>query len=367
MRTVLAFAAAAGVAALFWFLRGSSDSTVLAAKDAQIAAIQQTVKAKDDLATQLSVLIHARETSIKELQDKLKLVQDSLTQNQAQLDADKIAYQKLHDADQTIINSLKGDNNADIQSLKEQLQFKDEQIAQLNEKLVQAITQYESQLNDLRGRVGSAQETLKKIYPKDDGFEFQDVGTGFFSYRYFGGSIRNPTNVEMPPDEPNHTPWTFVKDAGVAANGCGFYVTNAPNGDNDGKRSTLGQAAFLEFKDSAFSQGVDLPAGAFSVTFSYEARRDYSPNEIAVSLDGHVVFTGGPLATDHFVEVTTDSIKLPAGKHALKFLALGDGSDGGFPCTFIDNVSINILNAHHLPPRKAEDKASEAAAGAPHL
>jgi len=367
MKTILAFVGAAGVAALFWFLRGTSDSAIIAAKDAQIDAIQETIKAKDNLAAQESGLIDAREASIKELQEKLNSAKDALNKNQAQLDADKVAYQKLHDADETIINSLKGDNNADIQALKEQLQFKDEQIGQLNEKLVQTIANYESQLNDLRHRVGSASGADKKIYPEDDGFDLQDVGTGFFSYRYFGGPIRNPNNVQMPPDEPNRTPWTFIKDAGVAANGCGFYVANAANGDNDGRRSTLGQAAFLQFKDSALSQMVQLPAGTFSITFSYEARQNYSPNELAVSIDGHVLFTGGPLATDHFVEVTTDSIKLPAGKHEIKFLALGDGNDEGFPCTFIDNISINVLNAHRPPTRKAEDKANQAEAGVPHL
>ncbi len=364
MKQLLTLVAVAIIGLLAWYLRGSSDATIIDAKNAQIAALNDAGQSKDKLLIQTSGEVSDRDETIKSLQDKIKLDVDLLAKDQAQLDADKVAYQRLQDGDQTLLSSLKSDNDAAIQELKSQIQDKDNQIAEINEKLVQTIADYEGRLTAVRGQIASMPNDGTKIYPKDNGFELQDVGTGFFSYRYFGESIRNPTHVEMPPSEPNKTPWTFTKDAGVAANGSGFYVTNATNGDSDGKTSNLGQAAFLEFKDSAVSQTIDLPAGTFTVTFSYEARRDYTPNEVTVSLGGTIVFKGAPSAVDRFTEVTTDPVTLCAGKQELKIVALGDGVDTNFPCTFIDDVRINVLGSHQHSAKKPPIKTTALNPGA---
>jgi predicted nucleic acid-binding Zn ribbon protein len=362
MRTVLAFVGAAAVAVLFWLLRGSSDATILAAKDAQIAAMQETVRVKDHLASAQSGTLDARNTSIKEFEAKLKSAEDQLAKDQAQLDAGKAELQRVKTADETIINSLKGDNNADIQALKEQIEEKDQQIAQLNEKLVQTIAEYEGKLSAIRNQVASeSTDDDTKIYPLDDGFEQQDLGAGMFAYQVFS-QLNNPTNAPQPQAIPNHTPWTFggTGNSGISANGA-FYVSNARNSDHDGKTSQTGQVAFLQFKGSWFSQKIKLPAGTFSISFDFESRRDYEPaNGIAVSLDGTDLFVGAPTDTNNFAHVTSNTITLKTSKECeLKFRGLGALNDpGGDHTTFIDNVCINVVGTHRRPERKFGDNGA---------
>jgi hypothetical protein len=360
MRTILAFVGAAVVAALFWFLRGSSDATVLAAKDAQIAAMQETARVKDHLASDQAGELDARTASLKELQNKLKSTADLLTKAQSQLDFDKEELQRVKTADETIINSLKEDNNADIQVLKEQIQDKNDQIAQLNEKLVQTIADYEGKLSAL-GYQGAetAADSGPKIYPKDNGFESQDLGAGAFAYQIFG-TIWNPNGVPQPPQIPNKTPWTFGGgNSGITANGA-FCMSNAVNGNSDGATSQSGQAAYLQTDRSWMSQTIELPAGTYSIGFDYEARPQYgTANQITVSLDGKELFKGLPADASNFAHVTTQTITFTkAGKYELKFRGLGAPEDpDGDHTTFIDNVCINVIDPHKHAANKAADNA----------
>ena len=361
MKTVLAFGGAAAVAVLFWFLRGSSDAALLIAKDAQIAAMQETV-------LQQNGTLDARNALITELQNKLAPIEAEVAKDHVQIDSDKAELQRIKTADETIINSLRADNEADIRTLKSQIQDKDEQIAQLNEKLVQVIAEYENKLNSVSSNLSrNDDDDSEKIYPKDNGFDAQDVGSGFFSYRVFGPA-KNPNNVEFPPQDPNQTPWKFGDgNSGIAANGSGYYLAGATNGDSDGAKSTNGQAAALEYAGSWVSQTIKLPAGTFSVSFDYEGRRDYMPaNIVAVSLDEKEIFRAAPDSCDHFEHVTTDTITFTkAGDRELKFLACGSVANASaYPTTFIDNVCINVVGTHVHGKKKAGDKAPVSPTGA---
>jgi hypothetical protein len=357
VKIVLTLAGVLAIGSLLWFLRGSSDATTLAAKNAEIAALQDASQTKDKLLTQSNGLLDARAQAIKELQGKIQSSQDLLAKDQTQLASDKAAYQRLQDANQKIVDSLKGDNQADIDALKEQIQAKDDAIAQLNEKLVQTIADYEAKLNAMRNRTEiSDTDSGKKIYPKDDGFEQQDLGPGCFNY--FGEANFNPTHVELPAPVPNQTGWKFGGNAGLAANGT-FYVNNATNGNHDGKTSSGGQVAFLQAKGSWLSQMIRLPAGTYSVSFDFESRRDYEPaNGIAVSLNGTDLFVGAPTDMNNFVHVTTESIHLAAAReYELKFRGLGALSDpDGDHTTFIDNVCINVIDPHKHSAKKTTNE-----------
>jgi hypothetical protein len=215
------------------------------------------------------------------------------------------------------------------------------------------ISVYQDQLAELNKKSSPDQGEDKdgqNVYPEDNGFEAQDMGSGFFSYKYFGKSVRNPNNVPLPPSISNRTPWTFSGNAGVAANNCGFYVHNATNLDGDGTTSTNGQAGFLQFKGSSISQSVTLPAGTYTVTFDYEARRDYAANKITASIDGTELFKGTPTDCTNFVRVVTSPIDLTtSGKHLLAFCGLGGKGDVDGD-TFIDNISINLVHLRSHEP-----------------
>ncbi len=349
MKQALAFIALVAVAVGVWFLRGANDATLLGAKDAQIAAMNETLQAKEKVRVQDETLLDVRDTSIKELQDKIKSDEDLLAKNLAEIDADKLAYQKLQTADETIINSLKGDNNADIQALKSQLQDKDDQIAQLNEKLVQVIASYETQLSAARTSLGSTANPPgngKKIYPADDGFEQQNLGNSTFTF--FNLVPRDAIHFNPPPPMPNQTGWKWGGDAGITTNGA-FNMSGARNANHDGTTSTSGQVAFLQAQGGWFSQTIKLPPGTYSVSFDYEARPAYGDaNGIVVSLDGTDLFLGAPADPSNFVHVTTQTITLPAGKECeLKFRGIGALNDPtGDHTTLIDNVNINIIAPH---------------------
>jgi hypothetical protein len=233
--------------------------------------------------------------------------------------------------------------NETVQALQGTIQSKEDIIAKDNA----LIAFYQGQAGVLsKGNDGGEVVESEKVYPDDDGFDAQDLGSGFSAYQVFG-PIKNPNNNKFPDKIPNHTPWKFGDgNSGIAANHSGLYVSNATNRDHNGATSTNGQAGFLEYKGSSISQLVELPEGTYSVTFDYEARRDYTPaNQIAVSIDGTVLFIGAPTDYNNFKQITTRPIILKTpGLHELKFLALGSVDNiSAYPCTFIDNVSLNHI------------------------
>jgi hypothetical protein len=344
-REIIWFVGIIALCAAVWFLRGNADNQIIVAKASQIASLQENIHSNDQIVAQTRAQIGAAEATIDSLGAQVRALQGEASSAQADAENARAALKTAETSVSGALAAMAKSSEATVQSLRDQLQSANQQLADANAKLVQISAGYEAQIANLKARIPAVRDE-NVIYPGDNGFDAQDVGTGFFSYRCFDDAIPNPTHVEMPPKEPNRTPWVFVKGAGIAANGSGFYVANATNGDSDGKVSQMGQAAFLQFDGSSVRQMVDLPAGTFSVTFGYEARRDYTANRIAVSLDGNVLFLGVPTDTGHFQEVTTESVKLAAGKHELKFLGMGDGDPASFPCTFIDNVRINVVGGH---------------------
>jgi hypothetical protein len=181
------------------------------------------------------------------------------------------------------------------------------------------------------------------IYPKDNGFDAQDLGVGFFAYQNFG-EFHNPNHVPQPTPELNQTPWKFGPSAGIAANGSGFYVANATNGDSDGKKSTAGQAGFLTLDGSSISQFIHLKAGTYVVVFGLEARRDYNPNHISVSLGEKTLFEGVASDTNNFQQIITEPVTFTkSGDYELKFC--GHGGTGKFDGdAFIDDVRIRPVD-----------------------
>jgi hypothetical protein len=348
MKQLLALVAVAVIGLLAWFLRGGSDATVIDAKNAQIAALNDAGRCKDQLLAQTSSQVNDRNETITALQGKIKSDEDLLIKNQAQIDADKVAYQKLQNGDQTLINSLKSDNDADIQALKGQIRDKENEISQLNEKLVQIIADYETKLNALRNQLASSgPEDAKKIYPKDDGFEMQD-NLGPDNFNYFAEVHPDQIHFSPPAPVPNQSGWQFGGNAGIAARGSTF-ISYATNGNHNGKMSSSGQAAFLQTKGSWISQMVKLPAGTYSVSFDFEGRINYEPaNGIAVSLNGTDLYVGAPSDANSFTHITTNTITLTVAKeYELKFRGLGALSDpDGDHSTLIDNVCINIVGSH---------------------
>jgi hypothetical protein len=348
MKQLLAFVALVAVALGVWFLRGNTDASLLTAKDAQIAALNETLQAKEKVRVQDETLLDTQKESLQTLKEKIKSDEIVLANDQTDLAADKIAYQKLQSADQTLISSLNDANKADIDSLKAQIQDKDEQIAQLNERLVQTIASYENRINALVARVTDGPDKdSKKIYPLDDGFEQQDLGPDRFIY--FGDVHPDAIHFNPPTGLPNNTGWKFSGNAGISTNGGELFISNAKNGNHDGKTSSGGQVAFLQTKGSWLSQMIKLPPGTYSVSFDFEARRNYGEaNGIAVSLNGIDLFVGAPTDSENFAHVTTDTITLTSAKeYELKFRGLGGLSDpDGDHMTFVDNICINVVKPH---------------------
>jgi hypothetical protein len=351
MKKTFIYVSVLAIALVFWILRAKMDAAAMQTRDAQIASLRDAVQTRDEMLAQSRALTASHADNLQLLKDKLNEAGEAVVKDEAQIATLKHAQE----ADQTLLASLKNDNDADIRALKEQIQTKDDQIAQLNEKLAQMIAYYQTKLNTATGTMTSGPAPApppddgKKIYPKDDGFDAQSLGTGMFAYQVFS-QLNNPTNAPQPPSIPNTSPWTFggTGNSGISANEA-FYVTNASNGDHDGKTSQAGQAAFLQFKGSWFSQKIKLPAGTYSVGFDFEARRDYGEADgISVSLNGKDLYAGAPTDTNNFSHVTTETVTLPAaGEYELKFRGLGALNDpGGDHATFIDNICIYVVDPH---------------------
>jgi hypothetical protein len=349
MKKTLIYVSVLAIALVFWFLRAKIDAAAMQTRDAQIASLRDAVQTRDEMLMQSRALTASHADNLQMLKDKLKDAADAVVKDESQI----ATMKRAQEADQTIIASLKNDNDADIRALKEQIQTKDDQIAQLNERLADTIASYETRLNAAEHTLASGtapappQDDGKKIYPKDDGFDAQSLGTGMFAYQVFS-QLNNPTSAPQPPPIPNISPWTFggTGNSGISANEA-FYVSNARNGDHDGKTSQAGQAAFLQFKGSWFSQKIKLPAGTYSVGFDFEAGRDYGEADgIAVSLNGKDVYAGAPTDTNNFSHVTTEIVTLhAAGEYELKFRGLGALNDpGGDHTTFIDNICLNVID-----------------------
>ncbi len=323
MREALAFLGILTIAVSLWFLRGDSDNKLIESKDETIQSLQNAIQSKEDILSKNNALVDSRDATIKLLQDKLQAKAD------------------VFDKDQTLIDS----QNAMIKSLQETVQSNNTIISKDND----LISSYQNQA-PLSSKNDQEKDDLR-IYPRDNGFDAQDLGSGFSAYQIFG-PVKNPNNNKFPDRIPNHTPWKFGNgNSGIAANGCAYYVNGATNLDSDGSKSTNGQAGCLEYADSSISQTIKLPAGTFTVTFDYEARQNYNSNQIAVSIDGTVLFKGAPNDCDHFKRITTASITLTAaGKHELMFRALGGiGSNSDYPCTFIDNIYLNVVSSQTPP------------------
>ncbi len=169
----------------------------------------------------------------------------------------------------------------------------------------------------------------KTIYPANSGFESPNFQNSF-AY------------------QPSAPGWTFGRASGIAANGSGFGVVAAPNGNSDGATSSLGQAAFIQGGDgttaagSYFSQQLDFQAGSASVTFSIEGRGDQH-NPINVKLDDIDLGTYSAASGLSFNTITTPSVSINAGRHTLYFIGTNPG--GGDNTEFIDDVSLTNVPA----------------------
>jgi hypothetical protein len=331
MKEALAFLGVLALAVSLWFLKEHIDTKLVDSKNETIKSLQDTVQANEDVIAKNNALLDSGNSMIKLLQESLQAKEDVLEKNKTEIDS----------------------QGKTIKSLQDGIRSKDETITRNNA----VISVYQSQLADLSKKEDedkNKDDGGEKIYPADNSFNAQDLGTGFFAYQVFG-PIKNPHGVKFPDKIPNHTPWKFGDgNSGIAANGSGLFVTGAKNFDSDGSSSTNGQAAFLEFAGSSISQSVKLPLGTYSVTFDYEGRQDYAPaNQIAVSFDGTDVFKGTPTDCDHFDRVTTETFTVTKpGKHELMFRGLGAiGDVSGFHTTFIDNIRFNVIKTQAPTPQ----------------
>jgi hypothetical protein len=327
MKEALAFIGILALAVSLWFLKEHSDKKIIDSKNETIKSFQETVQSKDDIIVKNNALLDLKNEMIKSLQDTVQSKEDTIVKNNALIDS----------------------GNSTIKSLKDTIQTKEDIIS----KDSVIISAYQEQLagfikRDDENKDNENERENEKVYPDDNGFDAQDLGSGFNAFQVFG-PIKNPHNLKFPDKIPNHTPWKFGGgNSGIAANGSALFLTGATNLDSNGATSTSGQAGFLEFSGSSISQSVTLPAGTYTVTFDYEGRRDYAPaNQIAVSIDGTVLFKGSPTNCDKFERVTTNSIFLAtSGKHELMFRGLGGiGDVSGFHTTFIDNISLNVVGS----------------------
>ena len=154
------------------------------------------------------------------------------------------------------------------------------------------------------------------IYPANNGFEVNDLGSGAGAYEY--GTVPG---------------WTISGNPGEAANGSAFGVTGATNGNSDGTTSTAGQAALFQGGDgtltgTAITQSVTIPRGPLTINFAAEERGCCSGtnNEsLNVYLDGNLIHTvtSSQLSTGSFTSFSTPATAvLAAGAHTIGFAGL---------------------------------------------
>jgi hypothetical protein len=323
MKEALAFIGVLALAASLWFAKGYSDEKIFKAKDESIQSLQKVTQLKEDILSKNEALIDSKDVAIKLLQDHLSVQEDIFAKGKVLIDSQSVTIKSLQNAIKSNEETISKDNDLIASCQKSVAEF--------------------SRENDLRQKNAGV-----RIYPADNGFEAQDLGSEFFSYQVFG-PCKNPNNVPLPDKLPNRTPWKFGDgNSGVAANGSGYGVTGATNLDSDGSTSKSGQAGSLEYAGSFISQVIKLPAGTFTVTFAYESRVNYGPNQITVSIDGTELFKGTPDDSPHFKQITTNSITFAApGKHKLMFRGLGGSSQ--YPCTFIDDIYLNVVGSQGAP------------------
>jgi hypothetical protein len=177
----------------------------------------------------------------------------------------------------------------------------------------------------------------------NDGFEVPNLGAGADAYGY--GSAEAAAAGFPTRGVPGAPGWTFTGTAGIAANGSGFGVTGASNGNHDGTTSTSGQAAFIQwlaanpFPVDSISQTIGgFDDGLAAVTFSLEQRPGIGNNPINVRLDGQDLGTYLASSSSSFDTITTPFIPVTAGSHTLSFI--GTSHTGDDNTQFIDNVSV---------------------------
>ena len=177
------------------------------------------------------------------------------------------------------------------------------------------------------------------IYPVNNGFEVPNLGAStFFAFAY----------------RPAAPGWTFTGSTGIAANGSGFTVVGATNGNHDGTTSTSGQAAFIQafagsgFTSNFISQSLSgFSSGFASVTFSIEQRTTIGNNPIDVKLDSQDLGTYLASSSSSFNTITTPLVAVTAGSHTLYFIST---NNAGVDVTqFIDNVSVTNNVAGAVP------------------
>lgn len=187
------------------------------------------------------------------------------------------------------------------------------------------------------------------IYPTNNGFELNDLGSGSGAYEY--GTVPGWTATPLNPG---------VAGAGEAANGSAFNVTGAPNGNFGGVTSTSGQAAFLQMGDgsltgAAITQSVSgFSAGTAVINFLAEERGTSGNESLNVYLDGALVdtITPGQLSTSSFTPFSTVSIPVTAGAHTIGFAGL-DNVLGQDNTVFVDSVSITNTPSTAAVPEPA--------------
>lgn len=164
----------------------------------------------------------------------------------------------------------------------------------------------------------------------DPGFEMPNVGTGAFE-----SSAYNP----------NGSPWTFTKGAGVAGNSSGFTSANpkAPQGT---------QVAFLQGAPAKISQSLNFAAGRYTLNFQAAQRgiQNQGPQTFQVRIDATLVGTFTPTSTT-YVTMSTDGFTVAAGPHTIAFEGLNPL--GGDNTVFIDLVT---LSAAAVQSTQAEDR-----------
>ena len=171
------------------------------------------------------------------------------------------------------------------------------------------------------------------------------ANSGFESPNLMGGYGYNPSIAQQ-----GGVGWNFMNNSGIAANGSGFNVSQAPEGS---------QVAFLQQTGNALSTFGQTIAGfsngSYVVSF-YAAGRPVNggasgPDPFVVGIDGtNLIFSGSSIVTPQvlsgsqgFQLFTSNPIQLTAGAHTLNFTS--SSLSGGDVTSFVDAVSISATAA----------------------